>query len=78
MPTFNKISQIAPDALILLRVFFFYDPKNIPISILKEGCAALFQKHRRNILVALAINELEAIIGLFQSPVRLAKAIQEI
>jgi len=78
MPAINKISQTAPDALTLLRVFSFCDPENIPISILKQGCCALFQENKRDIPVASAVNELEATIGLFRSPIRLAKAIQEI
>jgi len=78
MPALNKILQTAPDALTLLRVFSFCDPENIPISVLKQGCSDLYQESMRDVPVASAVNELEAIIGLFRSSRRLAKAIQEI
>jgi len=78
MPALNKISQTAPDALTLLRVLCFCDPENIPISILKQGCCDLYQDNMRDVPVASAVNELKAIIDLFRSSIRLAKAIQEI
>lgn len=74
MPVFNRISQTAPDALTLLRIFCFCDPERIPISILEQGCRALSQEDRRNIPTAIA----EAVDGLFRSSIRLRKAIQEI
>jgi len=78
MPALNRISQTAPDALTLLRILSFCDPENIPISILKQGCGALYRGDRRDRPIASAVNELEAVIGLFQSSTRLSKAIQEI
>jgi len=78
MPTLNKILQTAPDALTLLRIFSFCDPENIPISILKHGCCALYKENMRDVPIASAINELKAIVDLFRSSIRLAKAIQEI
>ena len=78
MPALNKILQTAPDALTLLQIFSFCDPENIPISILKQGCCDLYQESMRDVPVASAGNELEAIIELFRSSTRLAKAIREI
>ena len=78
MPALNKISQTMPDAVTLLRILCFCDPERIPVSILKQGCDALFQEDRRDIPIASAVNELEAVIGLFRSSIRLSKAIQEI
>ncbi|KAL8816312.1 MAG: hypothetical protein Q9191_008353, partial [Dirinaria sp. TL-2023a] len=78
MPTVESISQTAPDALTLLRILCFCDPENIPISILKQGCGALYQEEGSDIPMASAVNELEAVIDLFRSSVRLSKAIQEI
>ncbi len=78
MPALNRISQTAPDALTLLRILSFCDPENIPVSILKQGCGALYQGDRRDRPIASAVNELGAVIGLFQSSTRLSKAIQEI
>jgi len=78
MPTLNRISQTASDALTLLRILFFCDLENISVSILKQECGALYQRDRRDRLIASAVNELEAIIELFQSSTRLSKAIQEI
>ena len=78
MPALKRISQTAPDAVTILRILCFCDPENIPISILKEGCGALDQEERSDILAASAINELGTVIDLFRSSVRLSKAIQEI
>ena len=78
MPALNRISQTTPDALTLLRILSFCDPENIPVSILKQGCGALYQGDRRDRPIASAVNELGAVIGLFQSSTRLSKAIQEI
>ena len=78
MPGLEKISQTAPDSVILLRILCFCDPENIPISIFKQGCAVLSQEDGRDLPTASAINELEAVIGLFRSSIRLSKAIQEI
>ncbi|SLM33812.1 hypothetical protein LPUS_01024 [Lasallia pustulata] len=78
MPALNQISQTAPDAVTILRILCFCDPENIPISILKQGCGALNQEERSDIPVASAVSELRTVINLFQSSVRLSKAIQEI
>ena len=78
MPTLKRISQTASDAVIVLRILCFCDPENIPISILKEGCDALNQEEWSDVPAASAINELETVIDLFRSSVRLSKAIQEI
>ena len=78
VPALDRILQTAPDAVTLLRIVCFCDPENIPISILKQGCDVLSQEVKRDILTATAVNELEAVIGLFRSSVRLSKAIQEI
>lgn len=66
------------DAVTLLRILCFCDLERISISILKQRCGALFEEDRRDIPIASAINELEAIIDLFRSSIRLSKAIQEI
>ena len=73
MPALNKILQTAPDALTLLRLLCFCDPENIPLSILVQGCCDLYQEYRCDVLVASAVNELEAIIDLFRSPYALPK-----
>ncbi|KAL8697122.1 MAG: hypothetical protein Q9201_007299 [Fulgogasparrea decipioides] len=78
VPALNRILQTAPDALILLRILSFCDPENIPISILRQGCEALYQEDRRNISISSVVNELEAVISLFRSSIRLSKAVQEI
>ena len=78
IPALDRISQTAPDAVTLLRIFSFCDPESIPISILKQGCGALDQKDMHNISTASAVNELKAVTGLLQSSIRLSKAIQEI
>ena len=78
MPALNRISQTAPDAVTLLRILCFCDPESIPISVLKRGCGALSQEDRRDIPTAPAVNEIDAVIGLFRSSIRLSKAIQEI
>ncbi|KAL9035768.1 MAG: hypothetical protein Q9180_004677 [Flavoplaca navasiana] len=78
MPALNRVSQTAPDAVTLLRILCFCDPENIPISILKQGCAALSQEDERVIPKASAADARGAVIDLFRSPIRLSKAIQEI
>lgn len=77
-PALDRISQTAPDAVALLRNLSFCDPESIPISILKQGCDALYQEDMRNVSTTSAVNELKAVIGLLLSPIRLSKAIQEI
>ncbi|KAL8858287.1 MAG: hypothetical protein Q9178_005150 [Gyalolechia marmorata] len=77
-PALDRISQMAPDAVILLRILCFCDPESIPISVLKRGCSALSQEDGRDIPTAPTVDEIEAVIGLFQSSIRLSKAIQEI
>ncbi|KAL8876041.1 MAG: hypothetical protein Q9192_008939, partial [Flavoplaca navasiana] len=78
MPALNRVSQTAPDAVTLLRIFCFCDPENIPISILKQGCGALSEEGERVIPTESAANARRAVIDLFRSPIRLSKAIQEI
>lgn len=77
-PALKKIQGTAPDALTLLRVLCFCDPENIPISIFTQGCGALYQEDRRDIPPVRALDELEAVIALFRSQMRLSKVIQEI
>lgn len=79
MATFiPALERIAPDAVTLLRILSFCDPERIPISILKQGCGALYREERSDIHIASAVNELGAVIDLFRSSVRLSKAIQDI
>ncbi|KAL8874887.1 MAG: hypothetical protein Q9198_006681 [Flavoplaca austrocitrina] len=78
MPALNRISQTAPDAATLLRIFCFCDPENIPISILKQGYGALSEGGERVMPTESAANARRAVIDLFRSPIRLSKAIQEI
>ncbi len=77
-PALNKLQGTAPDALTLLRVLCFCDPENIPMSIFTQGCGALNQEDRHNIPTARPLDELEAVMDLFRSPMRLSKAIQEV
>ncbi|KAL8875161.1 MAG: hypothetical protein Q9198_006438 [Flavoplaca austrocitrina] len=77
MPALNRVSQTAPDAVTLLRIFCFCDPENIPISILKQGCGALSEEGERVIPTESAANARGAVMNLFRSPIRLSKAIQE-
>ncbi|KAL8907713.1 MAG: hypothetical protein Q9171_005754 [Xanthocarpia ochracea] len=78
MPPLNRISQTAPDAVTLLRILCFCDPESIPISVLKQGCSVLSQEDWRDTPTGPAVNEIEAVVGLFRSSIRLSKAIQEI
>ena len=78
MPALNRISQTAPDAVTLLRVLCFCDPESIAISVLKRGCGALSPEDWRDLPTAPAVNDIEAVVGLFRSSIRLSKAIQEI
>ena len=48
------------------------------MSIFTQGCGALHQEDRRDIPPARARNELEAVMDLFRSPIRLSKAIQAV
>lgn len=75
MPALERISQTALDAVTLPRILFFCDPERNPISILKQGCGALYRDEGSDIPVAWAVYELGAVINLLRSFVRLSKAI---
>ena len=77
-PALNKIQATAPDALTFLRVLYFCEPGNIPMSIFTQGCSALHQEDRHDIPPARPFDGLKAIIDLFRSQTRLFKAIQEV
>lgn len=77
-PAMNKIRGTAPVCLNLLRVLCFCDPEKIPISIFIQGCSALQRENSYNGPPTRPFDELEAVLDLFQSRVRLSKAIQEV
>ncbi|KAL6713032.1 hypothetical protein ACLMJK_009428 [Lecanora helva] len=75
-PALNKIQQSVPDALILLRIFCFCDPENIPISIFEQGCDVLHQEDRHRSLQEQAINQSKAVNGLRRSWKRAHRALR--
>ena len=78
----NRIQHTAPDAMTLLRLFCFCDPEGIPISIFQQGCDvlqdALRRKSRQDTVDVPSDDKLAAVQDLFQSRIRLSKAIQVI
>ena len=77
-PALNRIQQVVPDAVTLLRVLCFCDPEGISISIFTQGCEALHEEDRDRSLEAQTVDKLKAVEDLFQSCIRLFKAIQEV
>ena len=77
-PAIDKIRETAPDVLILLRVLCFCDPEHIPMSIFTQGCGALQREDRYHRSLIRPFDELEAVLDLFRSQVRVSKAIQEV
>lgn len=65
-PVLNRIQQIAPDVVTLLRLLCFCDPEGIPLSIFQQGYDALQEEPNRS-SQARTLDKAEAIRGFRQS-----------
>lgn len=76
-PALNRIQQ-TPNAVTLLRLLCFCDPEGISTSIFTQGCKALHQEDGYQLSKDQTADKLKSAKDLFQSAIRVSKAIQEV